>query len=666
MRTILLITCLLICFFLSYFMPIDVAFSQSQKDCLRCHSVKTLSKNLEDKKTLSLYVDGSKFEKSVHGALECSYCHTEITMKNHPRPKKIDSKQSLSKQVSHNCLACHPKDALMKPKMHGELVKRGEPSCAECHGSHYISSIKRWKKTISCSEYCLTCHSLELSKTLPSKEKLSLKVNHEEIKKSVHGKFECINCHSDFSITVHPSYNYKDKAQYRKELTGICKKCHTDSELKKNPIHYELTKTASCIECHGAHNVKPAKVAKGATDNRYCLNCHSKALSMKMKNGETLSVQVKESDIMSSAHNKQKCIECHKEFSATQHPVRTFESISDYRAKAKYICNNCHQDAVKKYDISIHAMSLKNGNVKAPDCLKCHDYHKTTPIKQDKTAGLKLCSSCHSKEMEAFKSSVHHTALTQGKKDAPNCSSCHNAHDVLSTNVAKINNSCIKCHKNIKNAHNKWLWNPPFRLTTFVDTHFNFASCSSCHISVKKALSLTLVDKNKKEALTEEEIAKVLEVDVKEVKTKLDLNGDGKVQENELWKFMKALKKKINAELAGRIDVVEPNDAHKIVAKAQTIKDCATCHNTKTDFSGKLEINKEGTKPAKYELETKAFNSIYSIPNISDFYVLGTTKIKILDILFLIALLGGISVPIAHITLRILTAPIRRKRREGK
>jgi len=311
-------------------------------------------------------------------------------------------------------------------------------------------------------------------------------------------------------------------------------------------------------------------------------------------------------------------------------------------------------------------MSLKNGNVKAPDCMKCHDYHKTAYIKQDKTAGLKLCSSCHSKETEAFKSSVHHTALTQGKKDAPNCSSCHNAHDVLSTNIAKINNACVQCHKNIKNAHNKWLWNPPFRLTTFVDTHFNSASCSSCHISVNKAIYLTLIDKNKKKALTEQEIAKALGIDVKEVKTKLDLNGDGKIQENELWQFMKALKKKINAELAGRIDVVEPNDAHKIVAKAQTVKDCATCHNTKTNFSGKLEINKEGTKPAKYELETKAFNSAYSIPNISDFYVLGTTKIKILDILFFIALLGGIAVPIAHITLRILTAPIRRKRREGK
>jgi len=79
-----------------------------------------------------------------------------------------------------------------------------------------------------------------------------------------------------------------------------------------------------------------------------------------------------------------------------------------------------------------------------------------------------------------------------------------------------------------------------------------------------------------------------------------------------------------------------------------------------------MEINRQGAKPVKFELERSAFNSAYSIPNIKDFYVLGLTKIKILDTLFLLALLAGIAVPIGHITLRILTSPIRRKRREGK
>ncbi len=666
MRTILIGAVIVICFLLSYFVQTEVAGSDTIKDCLRCHSSKALTKELLSKETLSLYVDGSKFEKSVHGALECSACHTDITMKTHPRPKKIESRKAYVREVSQNCLLCHPKDALMKPHMHGELVKKGEVTCAECHGSHYIEEMKGWKKTASFSGYCLFCHKHEISKTLPSKEIISLMVNQEEIKKSVHGKFECIVCHSDFSKINHPSYNLKTKSAYRTRMTGICLKCHTDAELQKNPSHYALSKTASCIECHGAHGVVSVKAAKALPINQYCMSCHSRAISMRMKNGETLSVQVKESDILGSAHKNLKCNECHKEFSTTQHPVKVYESIADFREKAKDNCNNCHKEAVAKYDKSIHAMALKKGNANAPDCLRCHDYHKTPWIKSDKVSGLQLCTRCHAKETDAFKTSIHNTALIQGKKDAPACAACHNAHDVLPTNIAKINDSCVKCHKNIKDSHNKWLWNPPFRLTTFVETHFNSVSCSACHISGNKVLSLVLIDKDKNKTLTEKEIAKAFDVDVKEVKGKVDFNGDGKVQEGELWQFMNTLKKKVNADLAGRVDVTEANDAHRIVAKAQAIKDCEACHNPKAEFSGRLEINREGAKAIKLDLDRKAFNSVKAIPNISDFYILGLTKISIFDILFLLALAAGLCVAIGHITLRILTSPIRRRRREGK
>lgn len=666
MRGIIIVSLVILCFLALYFISVKDAASDDVKSCLRCHSIKTLSKQLENKESLSLYIDGARFEKSVHGALDCSSCHPDISLKNHPRPKKVANKRVYSKEFSKNCLLCHPQDALMKPKHHGELVKKNEVFCSECHGSHYIGSMKEWKKKAGFSEYCLSCHKFDISKTLPSKEKLSLKVNEAEIKKSVHGKFECIVCHDDFSKVNHPIYNYKNKAQYHTEMSKICIKCHTDKQLQKNPAHYALTKTRSCIECHGFHGVKPAKVAKTLPENQYCLNCHSRAISMKMKNGEILSVQVKESDIANSAHKKLKCTDCHKEFSTTEHPIRTFNSISDYRAKAKDICNQCHQDAVQKYDKSIHAMAFKQGNTQAPDCIKCHDYHKTVWIKQDKSLSLSLCVKCHSKEGEAFKSSVHNTALSQGKKDAPVCASCHNAHDVMPTNIANLNNSCAKCHKDIKTTHNKWLWNPPVRLTTFVDTHFSSASCASCHTKADKVIYLTLFDRVNKKTLTEKEVAIVLGVDVKELNGKIDSNGDGKVQESELWQFMNSIKAKLKANLSGRIDVLEPNDAHKIEAKSNVVKDCAGCHSSGASFTGKLEINRDGAKPIKFELDRKALNSAYAIPNIKDFYVLALTKIKILDTLFFIALLAGIAVPIGHITLRILTAPIRRKRREGK
>ncbi|GAQ94059.1 doubled CXXCH domain-containing protein [Thermodesulfovibrio aggregans] len=666
MRGILICGVIILCFLLSYFIPVKEAVSDDVKSCLRCHGMKSFQKKLENGETLSLYIDGAKFEKSVHGSLDCSSCHPDITLKNHPRPKKIADKRVYTKEFSKNCLTCHPQDALMKPKMHGQIVKKGEVLCAECHGSHYIDSMKDWKKKASFNEYCISCHKFNISKTLPSKEKISLKVNEDEIKKSVHGKFQCLVCHSDFSKVNHPVYDYKNKAEYRTKMTAICTKCHTDKELQKNPAHYALTKTASCIECHGYHGVKSAKVVKSLPENQYCLKCHSSSIVMKMKNGETLSVQVKENDILSSVHKKLKCTDCHKEFSRSEHPIRTFDSIKDYRTKAKDICNNCHQDAVKKYDISIHAEALKKGNQQSPDCVKCHDYHKVTYITKDKMASSELCIKCHSDSGKAFKESVHQQAIIQGKQNAPNCASCHNSHDVLPTNIAKLGDSCIKCHKDAKSTHTKWLWNPPLRLTTFVDAHFNSASCASCHTKAEKAIYLTLFDRANKKPLTNSEVAKIFGIDIKGVKAKIDYNNDETVQQDELWKFMSTVKAKSKANLSGRIDVLNPNDAHKIESKEKSIKDCSYCHSSGAQFKSKLEINQEGTKPIKLELDRKALNSAYAIPNIKDFYVLGLTKIKILDILFFVALLGGIAVPVGHITLRILTAPIRRKRKGGK
>ncbi|MCS7203329.1 MAG: cytochrome c family protein [Thermodesulfovibrio sp.] len=666
MRAIIVSAVVILCFLISYFYPISEVSSQDTKACFKCHSIKTLKKKLESAETLSLYVDKSKFESSVHGALDCSSCHPDISLKNHPTPKKIQSKRDYQRRISQNCLTCHPENALMKPQVHGKIVKSKEISCAECHGSHYIGSMKNWKKTVKVSQYCLACHKFEISKTLPSKEKISLKVSEEEIKRSVHKNFECIVCHSDFSKINHPIYNFKDKVHYRVEMTKICTKCHTDKELKKNPAHYAVAKTTPCIQCHGYHEVKSVKVVKTAPESQYCLNCHSRAISMKMKSGESLSVQVKESDLLASVHKKLKCSDCHKDFSPTQHPIRTFDSVAEYRAKAKEICNNCHKEEVGKYDKSIHAQALVKGNLQSPDCLKCHGYHTVAGIKTDRNLRMGLCAECHKKEMETFKLSIHHEAFLQGKQNAPVCSSCHNAHDVLTTNIAKISDLCIKCHKDVKSAHNKWLWNPPVRLSSFVDTHFASSSCASCHVKGQKAVYLTLYEKRKNKPFTLEEVAKILNIDLEKVKEKIDINKDKKVDSFELWQFIDALETKSDVKLVGRIDVIEPNEAHKIETKKVAVKDCDVCHNPKADFKGKLEINKEGAKPFRIDFDTKALNSAYAIPNISDFYVLGTTKIQILDILFLLALFGGIAVAVGHIALRALTAPIRRKRREGK
>jgi hypothetical protein len=55
-----------------------------------------------------------------------------------------------------------------------------------------------------------------------------------------------------------------------------------------------------------------------------------------------------------------------------------------------------------------------------------------------------------------------------------------------------------------------------------------------------------------------------------------------------------------------------------------------------------------------------------SLASLRQFYVLGSTRLKILDWIGVLMVFGGMSVPIAHFAIRILTSPIREAKRLNK
>ena len=649
----------------SHYIKSRAQWKKETDKCLRCHSVRRLPKVLPSGEEMQLYVNKEDFYKTVHGKVGCWVCHQGIDFSNHPRPVRIESKKVYTERISSACYRCHPKDVISRHKGHARVIELKGILCIECHGYHKNQAIREWRERARFQEYCMSCHKLDIIKTLPSQEKINVKVDLSQLQESVHKKFECIVCHRGFSKKEHPSYNFKNRKEYTINLSkNICQTCHTEEELKKNPAHYAISKTATCIECHGYHNVKSLKVPAGVPENKYCMSCHSMSLTKKMENGEILSIKVNEREILASAHKDLKCSQCHLGFSAKTHPIRSFASIAEYRAKAQEMCNQCHKKETVEYNVSIHAMAILKGNKEAPDCLKCHSYHNVVKITTNPALKYEVCISCHGKEKESYKESVHYEAFEKGKKDAPVCSNCHNAHKVLSTNIAELNNNCIICHdKNIKKIHNKWLYNPPFKLESFVDVHFGSVSCEVCHAKGDKAIRLVLM--SEKAPLTIEKVSELTGRDASKIKAMLDYNNDGIIQKNELWKFMEALKEKTRAELKGKLVIMSPNDAHKITSKKEAVKDCAICHSPEAVFKGRLEINRLGEKSEKFELEKAALNSFKAIPNIKDFYVLSLTKINILDTLFILAVIAGVAVAGGHIFLRIITAPIRRKRRGG-
>ncbi len=81
--------------------------AEGNKLCFACHSDKNLNKKLMNKEILSLYVNSSEFASSVHGKTSCTGCHPDISMDNHPRSRKIKSRQDFALSVSRNCSNCH-------------------------------------------------------------------------------------------------------------------------------------------------------------------------------------------------------------------------------------------------------------------------------------------------------------------------------------------------------------------------------------------------------------------------------------------------------------------------------------------------------------------------------------------------------------------------------
>ena len=391
---------------------------------------------------------------------------------------------------------------------------------------------------------------------------------------------------------------------------------------------------------------------------------------MKMKSGETLSVLVNESALRNSVHAKLKCTECHTGFSMTQHPVRTHDSKRTYSLEISKNCWKCHEKASQDYRSSVHLDMLKRGNSKAPACTDCHGDHAVVSTKTYRNIGITSCNKCHSDMNSSYEASMHGKAWKKGDEKAPTCASCHNAHNVESTLTTKIKEGCLKCHKEAAKAHNSWLKNPPITLPSFAEAHFDVVSCAACHSpGAARAIYLSINDRKTGKPLPEEEILKILETDSEGLMQKMDTNADGSIDAKEIWDLYALLyKKETTTVFMGKMDVTKATEAHLIGGKAEATRDCEKCHHPDAEFFKDifLVMKKADGQTRLLPAKQDALNSIYTIIPARKFYALGSTSIKLFDIIFVVALIGGIAVPIGHIAFRIITSPLRSLRRMGK
>jgi nitrate/TMAO reductase-like tetraheme cytochrome c subunit len=198
--------------------------------------------------------------------------------------------------------------------------------------------------------------------------------------------------------------------------------------------------------------------------NADCLTCHDDD-SAARANGTP--VIVKAAVFAGSIHGALGCTDCHQD-------LQKASEFPHAEKLARVDCATCHEDAVQKYKVSVHAKARRNGSAFAATCSDCHGTHETR-AKSDPastTHHLELagtCAKCHGNAeiiakggiptdvTKLFADSIHGTVLARsGLIVAPTCSDCHGAHDILKPKdpespvaMANVPSTCGKCHEGL-------------------------------------------------------------------------------------------------------------------------------------------------------------------------------------------------------------------------
>ena len=265
--------------------------------CLLCHAQPGRTWELPGGEILSLTVDPTLLQGSVHGennpegALQCVDCHGDQRF-----PHTASTSQTIRdhKLESYNtCQNCHEDQYThVQDDVHGSAVLAGDIQaaiCTDCHGSHNIQPPDEPRQRISFT--CGSCHGAIF----------------DQYRDSVHGSAlleesnadvpTCIDCHG-----VHDIENPLT-AQFRVSSPQICATCHADAELMgKYDISTNVfdsyltdfhgstvalfeqispdvaTNKAVCFDCHGVHDIAAADDEKGQVVRENllttCQQCH--------------------------------------------------------------------------------------------------------------------------------------------------------------------------------------------------------------------------------------------------------------------------------------------------------------------------------------------------------------------------------------------------------
>ena len=401
-----------------------------------------------------------------------------------------------------------------------------------------------------------------------------------------------------------------------------------------------------------AHAAPPAK-AELSSEDKACLECHAKPeLEKTLANGDRLSLFIAPKGFAGSVHNSSGCEGCHSDVDAGH--SKNQKKIASKRAislEMMETCRDCHKKTMKQYDDSVHSAMVRTGNAKAPLCTDCHNPHATRSAK-DKPEGhaeAVVCQKCHEGISKAFAQSVH----GQSGDEALVCKDCHRTHNIQVASTGNhLKGECMSCHKDTTTTHAVWLPN--------TERHLEAISCPACHSpGATRRVNLTLYEGNAPQPASSVGVPTFVKL------TSTDSASSG-LDMRALWSLLQEFSQggdSGKSVVRGRLEVQTGEQAHRLAAKALGVKDCNTCHRQGAASFQSVTVSLAGPdgRPMRRDASQGILNSVESIGSVGGFYAIGSNRIKLLDVLLVMAIGGGIFVPGMHLVAK-LVAKRRRER----
>jgi len=328
------------------------------------------------------------------------------------------------------------------------------------------------------ADECLACHSdASLSHEVNGKT-VSLHVDPEAFKNSIHGSmFTCVDCHTDVKNAAHETPPQRIS----------CATCHADEQaaydrsLHARAMKGGNTNAATCVDCHGSpHELLPASDPKSRVHHTNipatCGTCHSQKFVME-KSG--LSVQTVASyeqsvhghAVANGSEKAAVCTDCH----GTHEILNAKDSKSPiFKFNVPETCGKCHEQISKEFQQSIHGQSIAKANWQAPVCTDCHGIHSikahgdpNSPVSAQNVAQL-TCARCHEgvrlsqefgiegRRATTYLASYHGLASRLGSQIVANCASCHGTHSIFPSSdprstihPSNLARTCGQCHPGV-------------------------------------------------------------------------------------------------------------------------------------------------------------------------------------------------------------------------